>query len=466
MTTTPTSDEEPRSPASPPEAPRGTAAAVENGASREAPDPTQEEEVPVDQMGTFYAFRYRNYRFLWVGDLFTGAAQWIQQTTMGWVVYDLTGSGSALGALNAMRIIPNLLLSPVAGVATDRMNRNRIIATSQLTMFFFTMVLALGLTFDKVHVWHLFLFTILIGAAQTINMPARRTFVFDLVPRHVIPNAVALSWLATSLARSIGPAVGGLLIVLLGPANNFFLQAIAYLSVMTTILMIRVPQRPRVTHRTSFVHAMKEGYAYAMSDPQARLLVLMTTISPLLIIPLHQALLPIFAKRTFHTDAAGLGILIASLGFGGLFGGLLTASLNRVDLRGLMQLLALFVFSLSETVFSLLAFFTGSLFIAVPFLVVAGAAESLYTTTNSSVLQLLVPDHLRGSMASVLQISLLVSPLGSLVAGSGADLFGAPAVGATITFTAFLIGLSIFVFSPRMRNLRLSELTAAKANST
>lgn len=414
-------------------------------------------------LGTFQAFQYRNYRFLWIGDLFTAAAQWIQQTSVSWVVYDMTGSGSVLGAINAMRLIPTLLISPIAGVATDRLHRNRIIATSQLAMFFMTFILAIGLAFDVVEIWHLFVFTLLIGVAQTFNMPARQTFVFDLVPRNVIPNAVALSWLAFSLARSIGPALGGLMIVVFGPANNFFLQSVAYLSVMTTVLMIRVPPAEPKPAGKRFFHDLKEGYSFALKEPRARLMVLMTVISPLFIIPLHWALLPIFAKKVFDGDAATLGVLVGAIGFGGLFGGLLTASLNKVDRRGLLQLVSVLVFAGSEATFSIIALVTGNLFLAIPFLVTAGAAESLYTTTNTSVLQLLAPENMRGSMTSILQMSFVFVPIGSLWVGFGADQFGAPAMGIATTLTAFSIGLAMLLFSPRMRELRLSHLTRQSA---
>ena len=414
-------------------------------------------------LGTFQAFQYRNYRFLWIGDLFTAAAQWIQQTSVSWIVYDFTGSGSVLGAINAMRLIPTLLISPIAGVATDRLHRNRIIAASQLAMFFMTFILAIGLAFDVVEIWHLFVFTLFIGVAQTFNMPARQTFVFDLVPRNVIPNAVALSWLAFSLARSIGPALGGLMIVVFGPANNFFLQSVAYLSVMTTVLMIRVPPAAPKPARKGFIDNLKEGYGFALKEPRARLMVLMTVISPLFIIPLHWALLPIFAKKVFDGDAATLGILVGAIGFGGLFGGLLTASLNRIDRRGLLQLISVLIFAGSEATFSIIAFATGNLFLAIPFLVTAGAAESLYTTTNTSVLQLLAPEGMRGSMTSILQMSFVFVPIGSLWVGFGADQVGAPVMGMITTLTAFSIGLAMLLFSPRMRELRLSHLTHQSA---
>ena len=192
-------------------------------------------------------------------------------------------------------------------------------------------------------------------------------------------------------------------------------------------------------------------------------MVIMSIISPLLIIPVHMALFPIFAEDTFHTGAAGLGILAGSVGFGGLFGGLLVASLSHIDRRGLLQLGALFVFSLAETTFALLALFTGNMLLAAPFLVLAGIAEPFYTTTNTAVLQLLAPERMRGSMAAVLQLSFLFVPLGAIISGTAADYFGAPAVAAVTTFMAFCIGLAILILSPEMRNMRLSIITRNQA---
>lgn len=420
-----------------------------------------EAERQHDRIGTLYAFRYRNYRLLWVGDVFTAAAQWIQQTVIGWLVYAITGSGTTLGAVNLMRSVPILLLSPAAGTATDRYSRNRIIAISQIAMAVLTTLVAIDLFMDTLQVWHLFAFTLLVSSANTFNMPARQTFVFDIVPRRVTPNAVALSWLAFSLARSVGPAVGGELIVLFGPANNFLLQAGAYLSVMATVLLIRGQKEREPRPRQSFMDSMREGYGFALHNPQARISLIISLISPVLLIPLHASLLPIFAARVFHEDASGFGILVGSIGFGGLFGGALTASLNRVERRGMLQLGALLVMASCELAFCIVGGITGSLWLAVPFLVVAGAAESLYTTTNTTILQLVAPEHLRGSMAAVLQLSFLVMPVAGLVAGAAADRWGAPSVGMAFTSIAVCATLAILVLSPRMRRLRLSDLTHA-----
>ncbi len=407
----------------------------------------------------FYAFRIPNYRLLWVGNALTSVAMWIQQTTMGWVVYDLTGSGSLLGGVNAVRTIPTVLMTPIAGVASDRISRNAIVATSQVALFLCTFLLAVALMLNKAEVWHLFAFSILAGAANAFNMPARQTMVFDVVPRNLLPNAIALSNLAFSVARTIGPMVGGALIVAFGPANNFFIQSFAYLGVMITVLMIRFPARNQApSKKQSFFRDMAEGYSFAFKDPQARLLIFMSVINPLFLIPLHLALLPIYAKTIFEGGASSLGIMLGAIGFGGFFGGLLTASLNKVDQRGLLQIIALLIYSLSQAAFSIVGAVTGQLWLAVPFLSLAGAAESLFNTTNQTVLQLLAPDHLRGRLVSVLQLGPMIMPLGILNAGIFADIVGAPTVGAALSFMAFAVGVAILIFSPRMRNLRLSQL--------
>jgi MFS family permease len=407
---------------------------------------------------TFEAFQYRDYRLLWIGNLCTTIAVWIQTTTMSWVAYTLTGSGRTLGLVNGIRTIPTLLITPLAGLAVDRFNRNRIIAVSQLSLFAFTFLLAVDIYLGHLQVWHLFLFALLTGVANTFNQPARLTFVFDIVPPRIVPNAIALDNIAFSSARTLASTGAGALIVAFGAGNNFLIQACMYLAIMTTVLSIKAKRAPRTAPRRQFFKEMAEGYWYASRNPNARLLLLMMIINPLFLIPLHLALLPIFSTKVLGGGAAVLGLLLGSLGVGGFFGGLLTASLSRVDRRGLVQLLALLIHSLAHTLFCVAAYWTGRVWLALPFLVVAGTVESLHMTTNQTVLQLLAPDHLRGRLTSVLQLTQLINPLGVFAAGSFADHFSPVAVGVAFSLCAFFLTAGIFLFSSRMRDLRLSEL--------
>lgn len=407
---------------------------------------------------TFEAFEFRDYRLLWVGNLCTTIAVWIQTTTMSWVAYSLTGSGRTLGLVNGFRTVPALVFAPLAGLAVDRFHRNRIIAVSQLLMFAFTFVLAVDVYLGALRVWHLFLFALLTGVANTFNQPARLTFVFDIVPSRVVPNAIALDNTAFSSARVLASMGAGALIVAFGAGNNFMIQACMYLAIMVTVLSIRTKRVPPPAARRHFFKEMAEGYRYASRNPNVRLLLLMMIINPMLLIPLHLALLPIFSTKVLAGGAATLGLLLGSLGVGGFFGALLTASLSRVDRRGLVQLVALLIHGLAHTFFCLVAYWTGQKWLALPFLIIAGTVESIHMTTNQTVLQLLAPDHLRGRLTSVLQLTQLINPIGVFAAGSFADHHSPVAVGVAFSLCAFVLTIGIFLFSSRMRNLRLSEL--------
>jgi MFS family permease len=407
---------------------------------------------------TFEAFKYRDYRLLWIGNLCTTIAVWIQTTTMSWVAYSLTGAGSTIGIVNAMRSFPNLVITPIAGVAVDRFSRNKIIALSQLSLFIFTFLLAADIYIGALQVWHLFLFALLAGIANTFNLPARQTFVFDIVPPQVVPNAIALDNIAFSSARTLASTGAGALIVAFGAANNFLIQACMYLAIMATVLSIKTKRPPRTVPHHSFFREMAEGYRYCSRNPNARLLMLMMLINPMLLIPLHLALLPIFAAKVLVGGAAALGLLLGSVGVGGFFGGLLTASLSKVDRRGLVQLVSLLIHSLAHAGFCAMAYWTGQKWLALPFLILAGTMESLHMTTNQTVIQLLAPDHLRGRLTSILQLVQLINPVGIFAAGAFADHYGPISVGVAFSLCAFFLTAAIFLFSSRMRNLRLSEL--------
>jgi MFS family permease len=187
-------------------------------------------------------------------------------------------------------------------------------------------------------------------------------------------------------------------------------------------------------------------------------------IYPLFMIPLHNALLPIFTRTVFDADASGLGLLLSSIGVGGIIGGLFSASLNSVDRRGLLQLYALLVLSLAQAGFAIVGGLTGNLWYSMWLLVVAGAAGALFNTTNQTVLQLVAPDHIRGRITSVLQVHPICVSVGTLSTGALADLVGAPAAGATVSMMAFGVGVAVLIFSPRMRNLSMKQL-AVRANA-
>jgi len=408
-------------------------------------------------MGTFHALRFRDFRLLWIGTLFASAGMWIQQATLSWVVYDVSGSGALLGAMGLMRAIPMLLLTPFAGVAADRMDRKGLMLSSQVGMLLLALGLGIGLAFHRVGIWHLFAFTFLAGIAQAFNQPVRQTIVFDLVPRHAIANAVALSTAGFNFTRALGPSLAGFLIAWFGPAGNFFVQSAAYFGVVASVLMIAFPPGRRAGGNVSVLSNLAEGFRYVARDPTARILVALGIIPPLLIIPTLMSLTPIFAKDIFHSGPTGLGFLLSSVGVGGVAGALFTASLGSFDRRGLLQLGSLFGMALAVLGFA----FTRSLYAALPLLLAAGFFEMIFMSTNQAVLQLSVPDRMRGRVTSILMLNMALMPVGGVVVGAGADLVGAPWMAGGSATAAILLGLFITAFVPRVRRLRLSQIRPA-----
>ena len=408
---------------------------------------------------TYGALRHRDFRWLWAGTICSTGSQWIQQATLGWVVYHLTGSGALLGAVLGVRAIPMLLLSPVSGLVADRFDRRRALAASQIMMFAISVLLALGLAFERVEVWHLFAFTLLSGAGMTFDRTLRSTLLFDVVPRAEVANAFALNTIAFSVMRTIGPAVAGFMIAWIGPAWNFALQGLLFLGVALSAFMIAAPHpMPHAHARNSAWTDIKEGLHFAATHPVARMMVMMGLIPPLLLIPSFSALMPVFAVDVFLTGPEGLGVLLSAVGVGGVIGGVLAAWVSRFDRVGLAQTLALLAFALSLIGFALC---TG-IAVAVMFLACAGAAEMVYSNSQVTALQMSAPEAMRGRVSSLMPVFPAFISVGALTSGIGADWLGAPAT--VVVMALACIGIAGFAWSrhAELRQLKLSGLLGSR----
>lgn len=409
--------------------------------------------------GTFASLRLRNFRLLLLGTTLSNAAQWIQQVTLSWLVFDLTGSGAALGSVNLVRAAASLSFAPAAGVAIDRWSRRGLMLTVNSWLLIISLILGLALQAGPGQVWWLFAFAFLGGIAQAIDMPLRQTVVFVLVPRALAPNAVALVQTGWALMRSLGPAVGGVLIVWFGAGGNFLVQATIYTVIAVNTLLIRFPVDATGVPRKAGLSAMAEGVRYITGQRETRAFVMMGWVLPLLIIPNYSALPPIYAKTIFQGGPAVLGVLMSAVGIGGIVGGLVTASLGRFERRGLVQLSALLLVALSLIGFAL----SSDLLPALVMLALSGFFEMVFLTTNQTLLQLSIPDAMRGRVMSIVSLNAALSPLGAFLAGVGADLIGPRGVTLVLCSGAMLVAIGVTLFSPTIRNYRFSRALAPGA---
>ena len=414
---------------------------------------TPEAANTAEAQGTFASLRLRNFRLLLTGTTLSNAGHWIQQVTLSWLVYDLTNSGAMLGVINLVRSVATLGLAPVAGVAIDRFPRRTLMLAVNGWLFAISLVLGLLLLTGHAAIAYLFAFTFLGGVAQAIDLPLRQTAVFTLVPRPLAPNAVALIQTGWAVMRSLGPGIGGFLILWFGPGGNFLVQAGAYAMIaLTTVRIAFPPGRPNGP-RVAMGRNLREGLAYVARTPGTRAFVLMGWVLPVFIIPNFSALPPIYAKDIFGGGPETLGLLLSAVGVGGIIGGLVTASLGRLERRGLVQLVAL-----ACTAFALIGFaYTTTLWLALPLLAASGFFEMLYLTTNQTLLQLSIPEELRGRVTSIVSLNAGLAPLGGFIAGIGADLFGPRAITLVLCAIAALIAVAAYCFSPTIRDYRLSR---------
>jgi MFS family permease len=405
------------------------------------------------QDGPFAVLRVPSFAWYLAGTTFTNAAHWIQGVTLSWLVYDLTSSGTMLGTLNLVRSIATVGLAPIAGVAIDRLPRRGLLYATSIWLFFLSFALGLILLGNPTVVWPLFVFSFLGGVGRAVSMPLRQTIVFSIVPRSQTPSAVALVQTGWAVMRSIGPAIGGFLILWFGPAGNFFVQAGAYALVTLTIVKLNLPREKPNVQKAKIRGSFREGLKYVLSEPTTLAFTLMGWVLPLFIIPNFSALPPIYAKDVFDGGPDTLGALLSAVGIGGIAGGFVTASLGKLERRGLLQLASLLLLSLSFIAFA----FSTELWMGLLLMGLAGFFEMIYLTTNSTLLQLSIPDELRGRVTGIISLRSGLMPVGAFIAGIGSDLIGPRTMTLVLGGITGAIAVIVFFASPTIREYRLSQ---------
>ena len=367
------------------------------------------------------------------------------------MVYEITGSGALLGAVMGARAIPMLLLTPVSGVAADRYDRRRLMQASQGLAAAVSLAFGTALALDIVSLWMLFAFTMLMGASNVMDRPARFSTAFELVPREIAVKAVALNTIGFSLARVVGPAVAGYLIAVFGGAGTFFLQGVLYAAAGAMVLMVTFPPRKQAhPERPSAFRDMAEGLRFALTDPRTRVLLMVGALPFFLMIPVFGTLYPIYAKDEFAAGPTGLGLLLTAVGVGGTLGGFIANALARAERQGLIQSVWVLVMAASIIGVAL----SPSLAVAVGFSVIGGAAEMAHASSNMAMLQMGAPEAMRGRISSLLMLNPAFISMGAFIAGPLSDAVGVRAASIILAAAAIAAIATLYLVSPTLRGLR------------
>ena len=412
-------------------------------------DAPAEPASPRFRLQTFSSLRHLDFRYLCTGTFLMSAGQWIQQVTLGWLVYELTGNSILLGMLNGLRALPFLVTGPMAGVAADRMDRQKLMLHTQYVLIVTAVIMGGLVASGLLEVWHIFVFTLITGIAWTFSEPVRQSLIPSVVPKAELANAIALNSGGFNLMKVIGPAVGGAMIAVFGAAGNFFVQGVAYAGVLVMIYLMHVPPTPEKARRSSALANLKQGFAYVWSTPAVLALMILAYVPRVFAVP-YQTLMPVFQKDVLGVGPEGLGLLMAAPGVGAVLSVLVLASLtNRVKRQGLLLVGSIVILGAFLILFSQIT----SFWLALVVLVAVGGFQMLFLASTNTMLMLIVPDELRGRVMSLYMLDRGLMPAGALFAGVVAHFIGGPLTVAIMGAIVIVLALMVAWRVPAIRAL-------------
>ena len=388
---------------------------------------------------TFRALKSKNFKLFFIGQIISLLGSFIQQIALGWLIYTLTNSAVYLGVIGFAGQIPALILTPIAGVYADRMNRRKVLIAAQTVSMLMALIMA-GLYFaGLIQVWHIIVIAIINGMAMAFDTPFRHAFLLDMVgDRDLLQNAIALNSTLINSARFIGPMIGGFLIALVGEGYCFLINGLSFLAVIIALMSMKVTPRNRSKKHGSILKELIEGFQYSYSFKPIKYLLLLVITTGFFGLS-YQVFLPVFARDILHGGSKMLGFLTGTMGAGALTGAFYLAS--RKGICGIPKLVfisavtfsvALMGFSISEnTILSLVLMYF------------VGFGMIVQFASSNTLIQTIVDEDKRGRVVALYGMSFMgITPLGSLLLGTITPWAGVQYTILVSAFICFIVSIN------------------------
>lgn len=394
------------------------------------------------------ALKHRNYRLYWTGQLLSVLAQNMEAVAQSWLVLELTNSPLLLGLTGLTFTIPTVALTLLGGAIADRADRRRIMLLSQAGSALNYLLLAGLIIMNWVALWHVMVLAFFSGCVKAFDRPSRMALMPQMVPKEDIPNAVAIGGTIWQLNKLVGPAIAGMLIFLAGSGPTYIACFLASAAAMILWLRIRLTGEPAALASRGLLNDMFAGIKFIRTHEIYWVFITMTFFNSVFGMS-YVIMMPVFARDVLDVGSRGFGFLQSAGGAGALASVVIAAYLSHVPGKGVQALSGAMLFGATLVLFALSGWFTLSLFAAFAL----GMAGQFYMTTIHGVLQLNLPNELRGRVMSIHGLAWELMPVGGLMSGAIAEFAGAP---VAVAFGGVMVGgmaMAIAVFMPRIRRL-------------
>jgi len=406
--------------------------------------------------GMFRALSHRNFRLFWVGAFLSNTGTWMQAVAQSWLVYDLTKSPFWLGVDAFMSTAPGLVLTLLAGVFADLVDRRRLLLFTQVGAGLSALVLAVLILTGVVHVWMILVLSFVTGCCFAIAGPSYQAITIDLVGREDLANAIALNSTQFQFSRVVGPSIAGVALKVLGLAGCFFANAVSFVAVIAALMMVRYDEKKAsapahsVKDSRAVWRDLVEGLRYVRRRRRVFMLLLISAVTSLFGAP-YFSMIPVYARDVFHLDESGNALLMGFSGAGAFVGALALAYLGDFKHKGWSVLCGSFGFALCLVAFA----YSTRLAVSLAFLFLMGFGIVSCVAVVNTLLQKLVTDEMRGRVMSMFILSFIgTMPIGNLAAGAAAERFG-----PQHTLAAGGLIIAAFIAFVTLRYKRLRELS-------
>ncbi|TWV98049.1 MFS transporter [Chitinophaga pinensis] len=376
-----------------------------------------------EKSNAFRAFRNRNYALFFAGQSTSQIGTWMQRTAVSWVIYSITHSASMLGLAVFAQQFPSFLFSLLGGIASDRYDRRKILLITQTASLIQSVLLAI-LTFTNHYmIWEIMVLSVILGIVNAFDTPARQPMVHELVSnKEDITNALALNSAMVNIARLVGPALSGIVLQSFGAHTCFILNAVSFLAVLASLLLLKLPPFIAPTNKKHVVTDLSEGFLYLRQTPRIGTIIILMMCMAFFVFP-YDTLTPVFAKTIFNGDARTFGYIASAVGFGAITGSFFLASLKKNANLTNILLISIGVLGAGLIGFSQCTSFFG----AIPFAVIIGIASLTPATVSITIIQIEAATNMRGRVMSYVAMAYFgMLPLGSLLAGAASQQLSAP----------------------------------------